>query len=130
VQAWNQHDYAALDTLIAADAVEEDLARGLHGTGPDGFRGLMRQTLGTIPDFAWTPTHVMVDSFKVAAEWTLTGSYTGDTPQGPVSGQRFTIRGVSVVITNGRRITRVSDYYNLADFYQQVARNPGGKAVR
>jgi steroid delta-isomerase-like uncharacterized protein len=124
VQAWNQHDYGALDTLVTADAIEEDLARGFRGTGPSGFQSFMRQTLGTIPDFRWQPTHVLVDSFKVAAEWTLTGSYSGDTPRGPVKGKRFNIRGVSVVITNGRRITRFSDYYNLADFYQQVGGTP------
>ena len=121
VAAWNSHDYGALDTLVAANAVEEDLALGFRGEGPGGFQGFMRQTLGMIPDFDWQPTNVLADSFKVAAEWTLRGSYTGDTPTGPVRARRFNIRGVSVVITNGRRITRFSDYYNLAEFYRQVS---------
>ena len=121
VAAWNSHDYGALDSLVAANAVEEDLAVGFRGEGPDGFQGFMRQTLGMIPDFNWQPTNVLADSFKVAAEWTLRGTYTGDTPTGPVRARRFDIRGVSVVITNGRRITRFSDYYNLAEFYRQVS---------
>jgi steroid delta-isomerase-like uncharacterized protein len=121
VQAWNTHDYGALDSLIADHAVEEDLALGFKGEGPAGFTGFMRQTLATIPDFQWTPTNVLADSFKVAAEWTLRGTYTGDTPTGPVRSRRFNIRGVSVVITNGRRITRFSDYYNLSEFYSQVS---------
>jgi|tagenome__1003787_1003787.scaffolds.fasta_scaffold20385371_2 steroid delta-isomerase-like uncharacterized protein len=121
VQAWNNHDYGALDSLIADHAVEEDLALGFRGEGPDGFTGFMRQTLATIPDFQWTPTNVLADSFKVAAEWTLRGTFTGDTPTGPVKSRRFDIRGVSVVITNGRRITRFSDYYNLSEFYHQVS---------
>lgn len=124
VQAWNDHDYAALDSLVASDAIAENLARGFRGQGPDGFKGAMRQTLGTIPDFAWQPTTVLVDSFKVAAEWTLSGSYTGNTPRGRVRGKRFNIRGVSIVITNGRRITRASDYYDLAELYRQVASPP------
>ena len=120
VRAWNSHDYAALDTLVAGKAVEEDLALDFRGEGPEGLKGFMRQTLGMIPDFNWKPTNVLADSFKVAAEWTLTGSYTGDTPKGPVRAKRFEIRGVSIVITNGRRITRFSDYYNIAEFYRQV----------
>jgi steroid delta-isomerase-like uncharacterized protein len=120
VQAWNSHDYDALDTLVAGNAVEEDLALDLRGEGPEGFKGLMRRTLGMIPDFDWKPTNVLADSFKVAAEWTLAGSYTGDTPNGPVKDKRFKIRGVSIVSTNGRRITRFSDYYNIAEFYRQV----------
>jgi steroid delta-isomerase-like uncharacterized protein len=126
VQAWNTHDYNALDSLVTDDAVEEDLALGFRGVGSDGFTGFMRQTLATIPDFDWKPTNVLADSFKVAAEWTLQGTYTGDTPAGPVKSRRFNIRGVSVIITNGRRITRFSDYYNLAEFYRQV----GGPASR
>jgi steroid delta-isomerase-like uncharacterized protein len=120
VAAWNSHDYEALDTLVGAQAVEEDLALGFRGEGPEGFKRFMRQTLGMIPDFDWKPVNVLADSFKVAAEWTLAGSYTGDTPAGPVKGKRFDIRGVSIVITNGRRITRFSDYYNIAEFYRQV----------
>jgi steroid delta-isomerase-like uncharacterized protein len=121
VQAWNNHDYGALDSLIADHAVEEDLALGFKGEGPAGFSGFMRQTLATIPDFRWTPTTVMADSFKVAAEWRLRGTYTGDTPSGPVKSRPFNIRGASVIITNGRRITRFSDYYNLSEFYSQVS---------
>ena len=130
VDAWNGHDYAVLDTLVAADAIDEDLARGFRGIGPDGFKASMRQTLATIPDLNWKPSMVMVDSFKLTAEWTLAGSYTGDTPQGPVQARRFTIRGASVVITNGRRITRLTNYYNLVDFYRQVGVGPAGKASR
>lgn len=121
VQAWNGHDYDALNTLVAGIAVEEDLALGFRGEGPEGFKGFMRQTLGMIPDLDWTPTNVLADSFKVAAEWTRAGSYTGDTPHGPVKDKRFKIKGVSIVITNGRRITRLSDYYDLAELYRQVA---------
>jgi steroid delta-isomerase-like uncharacterized protein len=120
VQAWNSHDYDALDTLVAGNAVEENLALDFRGVGPVGFKSFMRQTLGMIPDFDWKPTNVLADSFKVAAEWTLAGSYSGDTPKGAVKNKRFKIRGVSIVSTNGRRITRFSDYYNLAEFYRQV----------
>jgi len=125
VQAWNKHDYAALDTLVAGNAAQEDLALDFRGQGPEGFKSFMRQTLGMIPDLDWKPTNVLADSFKVAAEWTRTGRYTGDTPHGPVRDRRFKIRGVSIVSTNGRRVTRFSDYYNIADFYRQVTGQGG-----
>ncbi len=121
VQAWNRHDYDALDTLVAGTAIAEDFALDFRGEGPQAFKGYMRQTLGMIPDFDWKPTNVLADSFKVAAEWMLAGSYTGDTPRGPVKDRRFKIKGVSIVGTNGRRITRFSNYYNIAEFYRQVA---------
>jgi hypothetical protein len=61
-----------------------------------------------------------VDGTRAGAEWTLAGTYTGDTPTGPVKNKRFSIRGASHVITEGDKIKRFTDYYSLTDFYRQV----------
>jgi hypothetical protein len=42
----------------------------------------------------------------------------------PVRGKRFTIKGISMVITNGRRITRGTDDYDLTEPYRHVASVP------
>lgn len=52
------------------------------------------------------------------------GRYTGNTPSGPVRGKRFTLQGVSIVITNGRRITGATDHYDMTERYRQVASVP------
>jgi hypothetical protein len=49
-------------------------------------------------NFGWTPTTVLVDS--------------------------FTIKGISMVITNGRHITRGTDDYDLTEPYRHVASVP------
>jgi steroid delta-isomerase-like uncharacterized protein len=120
VQAWNRHDFASLDTLIAGDAIEEDLALGFRGEDPAAFKNFMRHTLDMIPDFDWKPTNVVAEGSKLAAEWTLSGTYSGDTPSGPVKSKRFSIRGASAMVTHAARITRFSNYYSLEDFYRQV----------
>jgi steroid delta-isomerase-like uncharacterized protein len=126
VRAWNQHDSTALDSLVAPGAVHEDLALGFRGVGAAEFKGFMRQTYGMIPDFDWRTTLVLVDGSRLAAEWTLAGTYTGDTPSGPVRGRRFSIRGASILLTEGGKITRFSDYYNPSEFYRQVT-SPSAK---
>jgi steroid delta-isomerase-like uncharacterized protein len=120
VRAWNQHDTTAIDSLVVPGAVHEDLALGFRGVGAAEFKSFMGQTYGMIPDFDWRTTLVLVDGSRVAAEWTLAGTYTGDTPSGPVRGRRFSIRGASILMTEGGKITRFSDYYNAAEFYRQV----------
>ena len=120
LQAWNRHDLAAMDTLLASNAVHEDMALEFRGTGANEEKAFMRQTYGTIPDFDWRLTDVLVDGPRAAAEWTLAGTYTGDTPSGPVKGKRFSIRGASMVTTEGGKIKRFTDYYTLVDFYRQV----------
>jgi steroid delta-isomerase-like uncharacterized protein len=110
-----------MDTLLAADAVHEDMALEFRGTGVNEEKGFMRQTYGTIPDFDWRLTDVLVDGARAAAEWTLAGTYTGDTPSELVKGKRFSIRGASFVITENGKIKRFTDYYTLVDFYRQVS---------
>ncbi len=124
VQAWDSHDFAAVDTLMDPLAIHEDLGLGFRGEGLDQIKGFMRQTFAQIPDFDWRPTNILADGPEAAAEWTLAGTYSGDTPQGPVKNRRFSIRGVSVVVTDHGKIIRFSDYYNLADFHRQVMTKP------
>jgi steroid delta-isomerase-like uncharacterized protein len=126
VQAWNRHDLASIDTLVKPDAVHEDMALEFRGTGADELKTFMEQTYVTIPDFDWRLTDVLVDGPRAAAEWILAGTYTGDTPSGAVKGKRFSIRGASIVITEGSKIKRFTDYYTLTDFFRQV-RPPKGK---
>jgi steroid delta-isomerase-like uncharacterized protein len=124
VQAWDNHDSAAVDTLMDGRAVHEDLGLGARYEGLNAIKGFMRQTFELIPDFDWRATNILVDGSQAAAEWTLAGTYSGDTPQGRVQKRRFSLRGVSVVVTDHGKITRFSDYYNLAEFNRQVTEKP------
>ena len=124
VEAWDSHDFAAVDTLMDPLAIHENLALGFRGEGLDQIKAFMRQTFTLIPDFDWRPVNIVVDGPQAAAEWTLAGTYTGDTPQGPVKNRRFLVRGASVMVTEHGRITRFTDYYNLAEFYRQVTQKP------
>lgn len=124
VQARDGHDFAAVDTLMDPLAIHEDLGLGFRGEGLDQIKAFMRQTYDQIPDFDWRPTNILTNGPEVAAEWTLAGTYSGDTPKGRVKNRRFLIRGVSVAVTDQGKIIRFSDYYNLAEFYRQVMSKP------
>ena len=93
VQAWDSHDFAAVDTLMDPLGIHEDLGLGFRGEGLDQIKAFMRQTFERIPDFDLRPTNILMDGPEAAAEWTLAGTYSGDTPQGPVKNRRFSIRG-------------------------------------
>jgi hypothetical protein len=38
--------------------------------------------------------------------------------------ERITIRGDAILITNGRRITHATDYYDMTELYRQLASVP------
>lgn len=118
IEAWNKHDSAAFDTLVAQDGTHEDVAHGMVSTGPAGVKGMMASFLGMEPDYEWKITDIFDKDSKVAVSWTWKGTYTGPDPWGkmvtkmPVSG-----KGASVVEVENGKIKRFTDYYDDASFF-------------
>ena len=120
VSAWNRHDFAALDKLLAPEAVHEDIAQGVHAQGLVEIKKFMREEIEGEPDLDWRLTTVVDAGQAVAAEWTWTGTFTGEGPTGPVKATRISGRGVSVVLAENGRIKRFTDYYDLASFFPKA----------
>lgn len=117
ISAWNRHDYAAFDTLLAPDVIYEDIAWGFRGQGPAQIKDLMHMMVETEPDFDWRLTTVIESGPIVAAEWTWTGTFTGDSPVGQhLVGVRGSGRGATVAVIENGRIKRFTDYYDWASF--------------
>ncbi len=121
VSAWNRHDFAALDKLLVADAIHEDVAQGFRGQGPAQIKDFMRAEIEGEPDLNWHLTTVVDAGPVVAAEWTWTGTFTGDSPSGPVVRKRISARGVSIAVIENGRIKRFTDYYDFASAFREVA---------
>ena len=121
VSAWNRHDSAAFDTLMTTDAVYTDVALGFKGTGPAETKAFMRDVISMEPDFDWHMTKVIEDGPNMAAEWTWTATYTGDSPSGPVTAKRISGVGSSHLETENGKIKRFTDYYDVASFFPKPA---------
>ncbi len=120
VSAWNRHDFAAFDKLLTPDAIHEDIAQGFRGQGPSQIKDFMRAMIEGQPDLDWRLTTVVDAGPLVAAEWTWTATYTGDSPIGPVVRKRVSGRGASIAVIENGRIKRFSDYYDIASFFPKV----------
>jgi steroid delta-isomerase-like uncharacterized protein len=121
VSAWNRHDFAALDKLLTPDAVHEDVAQGVHAQGLAEIRKFMREEIEGEPDVEWRLTTVVDAGPVVAAEWTWTGTFTGEGPTGQVKAQRISGRGTSVVVIENGRIKRFTDYYDFVSFFPKIS---------
>lgn len=126
VSAWNRHDFAALDTLLTADAIHEDIAQGFRGQGPAQIKEFMRAEIEGEPDLDWHLITVVDAGPVVAAEWTWTATFTGDSPIGPVVRKRISGRGASIAVIENGRIRRFTDYYDMASFFPKA---PAGSAT-
>jgi steroid delta-isomerase-like uncharacterized protein len=117
VDAWNRHDSIAVDTLLAKDGIHEDVAFGMKAKAPDEVNALMRDFLKSEPDFVWKLTKVVDEGDAVAAEWTWASTYTGDSPNGPVTALKISGRGSSFAEIENGKIKRFTDYYDEASFF-------------
>ncbi len=119
VRAWNQHDSAALDTIMAPDAIHEDIAQNYRGKGAKEIKTFMRGVIGAEPDFKWSVTNGIEDGKFVALEWTWTSTYTGPDPGGKqVTNKHLSGRGSSFAEVENGKIKRFTDYYDQASFFR------------
>ena len=118
VSAWNRRDLAALDQLLAPDAVHEDLARPSRDVGAAQIHQYMRTMLETQPDLNWHLTSIVDGGSVVAAEWVWTGTSRDDSPGRPPAPRRISGRGASVAVIENGRIKRFSNYYDFASVFR------------
>jgi len=119
VRAWNQHDSAALDTLLAPDGIHEDVAQNYRGVGPKAVIGFMRGVIKTQPDYKWTVTNEVEDGDVVALEWNWTSTYSGPDLTGKqITKKRMSGRGTSFAEVDNGKIKRFTDYYDMASYFR------------
>ena len=120
ISAWNHHDFAAFDRLLAPDGIHEDIAAGFRGEGPAQVKDFMRDMLKAQPDLEWKVTSIIESGPIVAAEWTWTSTFTGDGPSGSVVAKRISGRGASVAVIENGRIKRFTDYYDTLSYFPKT----------
>jgi steroid delta-isomerase-like uncharacterized protein len=125
--AWNAHDSAAVISFWADDGVHQDLALGGRFEGAAAVRAFvdgMETTFST--DYRFEPGTVVGDGEGYALEWTMVGTNDRADPEHglPATGRSYRVPGVSVGRVRDGRIVENRDYWNLADFLQQVGLMP------
>jgi steroid delta-isomerase-like uncharacterized protein len=119
VRAWNQHDSVAFDSILAPDAIHEDIAQNFRGKGSAEIVKFMRDAVAAEPDFKWQVKNSAEDGRYVALEWTWTATYTGPDPTGKqVKGKHLSGRGASFAEVENGKIKRFTDYFDMASFFR------------
>ncbi|MGN6236509.1 ketosteroid isomerase-related protein [Dyella sp.] len=120
--AFNRGDWEAmLDCLT--DDVAHDLNQGGREHGREAFRAfLVRMNRSYREQLQKIVVMASADGLRAAAEYEVHGSYLAD-DEGlpPAHGQRYVLPGGAFFDLRDGRISRVSNYYNLADWIAQVS---------
>src|SRR4030042_61695 len=118
--AVNSHDIEKCLTFYTDDCVYEDVAMGKVNHGKEELKDFLAFMFVFSPDVKIEEKSVFFAGDWAANEWVMTGTHTGNTPEMPATGKSYSIRGTSIMQISGDKVSRQSDYWNMASLLQQV----------
>jgi steroid delta-isomerase-like uncharacterized protein len=121
IAAQEARDLNRLLALHAEDAVVEEVPTGIVYEGRDAIRGYFETFYAAFPDATMRYANVFASDAWAGAEWTFSGTYTGQLPDlPPGDGQPLTIRGVDIIAFAGDQVQGGRVYYDLYGFLVQL----------
>jgi steroid delta-isomerase-like uncharacterized protein len=120
--AWSSNDVEKLLPLFADNVVYEDVTFGAVNHGRKELHDFAKATFEAFADlkFELKSRVIAADGKSGAMEWVWRGRQIKDLPELPATNKPFEVRGASVVEFADGKISRNSDYWDLATYAKQV----------
>lgn len=124
--AWNGRDIAVVEAILTPQLSWIDPLLPEELTDHDGARMFFQGAWQGFPDIAFEPIGgPLVDEAarRVAHEWRMTGTHTGEgfPPGVPATGKAFDVKGTDVwTVTEDGRADSVRAYYDTATLVRQL----------
>lgn len=116
VDAWNSHDPSAVAALFTEDAVYEDVTLGVVTHGLVQLRAFAQGAFDAISDFHIELLNSSLKGGHGTIEYMLSGTDRGLFR----TGKRFAVRAATIIDVRGTKISRNSDYYDLAAILRPI----------
>jgi steroid delta-isomerase-like uncharacterized protein len=118
VKFWNGLNAQRASEVFTEDIVYEDVTLGAVFHGIDEFKGFAENAFVTFPHATFTLVNSSCSGQQGVIEWGWNG------PDSPIgfcgTGKPFTVRGVTIIEIKGNRISRNSDFWDLATVLRQL----------
>jgi steroid delta-isomerase-like uncharacterized protein len=117
IDAWNSHNPDTVIALFAKHAVLEDVTFGAVSHGLTEIRKFAADNFTAIPDIHFELVNSTLKGGHGTIEWVFSGTDTGI-----FGGTRkpFSVRGVTVMDVHGTKLTRETDYWDLATVLREI----------
>lgn len=119
---WSSGDVAKLLSLFADDVFYEDVTLAAVMTDKRALRDFATTVFGSFADLRFEPRSRFVSADGKAGfiEWVWRSRQTKDLPGLPATAKPFAVRGSTVVEFRNGKISRNSDYWDLATYSKEV----------
>jgi steroid delta-isomerase-like uncharacterized protein len=115
--AWASGDPTQIAATYTGDAVFEEVPLGVTTHGQDELSSYLQGLKSAFPDFSLVVTDGFVTDDRAAAQWVVTGTYTGQFPGlPPGTGQHFSLRGASVLELKHGKVRDDREYWDAYAF--------------
>jgi steroid delta-isomerase-like uncharacterized protein len=117
---FEQGNIDLLDELLAPDYVNHTPATPDLPTGPEGVKGVVSMFRSAMPDLRVIVEDMVAEGDKVAVRYTLEGTHEGELFGVPPTGQRLSIKSISVERVSDGKIREHWRVTDSLDMMQQL----------
>ncbi len=112
-QAVSTGNWAALDAVLAADAIDHNPVPG-QGPGLEGVKQVFAVFAAGFPDLHFTVEDMIAEGDKVVSRLTMHGTHRGDFQGIAPTGKSITQTGIDILrLAGGKVIERWGEFDNL-----------------
>jgi len=125
VLANNSHDVNKILSFWADDGIREDVALGIINHGKKEVTAFYNTAFVNFPDWKVELKSVFGAGDWAVLEYVLSGTQVhSNRPEVPATGKTFSCRGAEIFQFRNGKISKASDYYNMATIMQQLGLMP------
>jgi steroid delta-isomerase-like uncharacterized protein len=121
---WSTQDIERVISLCTDQCLYEDVPLGIVNHGKEELRAFGQQVFNAFPDLKIELSTQVVAGDWAMLEWTMAGTHKGDLPGMPATGKSFSVQGATTLQIENGRISRNSDYWDMATLHTQLGLNP------
>jgi steroid delta-isomerase-like uncharacterized protein len=117
---WEEGNIDLVDELLAPDYINHTPATPDQPTGPEGVKAVVAMFRSGMPDLRVVIEDMIAEGDKVAVRYTLEGIHEGDLFGVPPTGQRLSIKSISVERVSDGKIREHWRVTDSLDMMQQL----------
>jgi steroid delta-isomerase-like uncharacterized protein len=123
IAAWNRRDADGAVAHVAEDVIVRDVALAMPLQGRSALKKAIEGYMTAFPDLHVEITSSTLDGLRIAQEWTVTGTHSGDfMGVGPTGRWTETYGATVVTFDEDGVVIEASMYWNMLALCRQLGR--------